>query len=211
MNHQFEALSRFSVATLQHCANGVGVLKPGFFLLWERSRDTPRSVVGTIRTVLTGPADNLAVHRMLKEIHPGDFLVIKSPCGGAAAIWGEVISRTAAARGAAGAVVDGGVRDSRGILAAGLPVWYRVRQPSTADKNEPGEMDLPLAVGGLLLRSGEVLVGDEDGLLRLRPDQISDVIDAAQAHDDVENEMQQHLLDGGSYEDFVSSTEPSDR
>lgn len=202
-----DQLEEFPVADIQACMKSKGVLRSDFRRLWKRDLGGPASVAGRVRTVLTGPNDNLAVHRMLREIEPGDFVVIVSPCQGGAAMWGEIMTRTAMARGARAALIDGGVRDINGILATGFPVWYKVEQLVTASKGEEGELDIPLSIGGQLVRSGEVMIADDDGLICMSRDDIPELVTRVKEHQALEVRLLQHFLGGGAYDDFDMNAE----
>ena len=122
-------------------------------------------VAGPALTVRTRPGDNLVVHRALDLAGPGDVLVVDG--GGALdrALLGEIIARYAAARGLAALVVDGAVRDVEGLAAGAVPVFARGVNHLGPYKDGPGEIGGPVHAGGTVVRAGDVVVGDADGVV----------------------------------------------
>ena len=128
-----------------------------------------RAMVPGVR--MAGPAytvlaedDHLPVMTALAEAAPGDVLVVATR-GGRRAVFGELFATEARRRGLAGIVCDGLCRDASGIRALGLPVFTRGLSPSSPQKDGPGEIGAPVSCGGVTVSSGDVIVGDEDGVV----------------------------------------------
>jgi 4-hydroxy-4-methyl-2-oxoglutarate aldolase len=120
--------------------------------------------VGSALTIHVGPRDNLAVWAALEVAVPGDVLVIATGDHVAHAVIGDILVTMARNCGCVAIVTDGVVCDIRGIDAAGVPVFARGLSPNSCWKNGPGEVGLRIALGGVSIGSGDVLVGDSDGV-----------------------------------------------
>ncbi|MDP9460207.1 MAG: dimethylmenaquinone methyltransferase [Actinomycetota bacterium] len=122
-------------------------------------------VAGPALTVRTRPGDNLVVHRALDLGESGDVLVVDAGGYLERAIIGEIMGRYAVTRGLAALVVDGAVRDAEGLAAGPIPVFALGINHLGPYKDGPGEIHGPVSVGGTVVRSGDVVVGDGDGVV----------------------------------------------
>jgi 4-hydroxy-4-methyl-2-oxoglutarate aldolase len=120
--------------------------------------------VGTALTIDAGPRDNLAVWAALEVAMPGDVLIIATGEHVAHSVIGDVFVTMAKNCGCAAIVTDGVVCDVSGIDATGVPVFARGLSPNSCWKNGPGEVGLRVALGGISIGSGDVIVGDSDGV-----------------------------------------------
>jgi regulator of RNase E activity RraA len=123
-----------------------------------------RSVVGPALTVLTRPGDNLAVHKALDIAEPGDVVVVDAQRDPYSSILGDLLTHYARSRGVAALVVDGAVRDSKGISGGGLPVFARSISHVAPTKAGPGDIGCPVSIGGTVVRDGDLIIGDDDGV-----------------------------------------------
>lgn len=133
---------------------------------WIPGGRWPR-VAGPALTVRTRPGDNLVVHRALDLTRPGDILVVDGGGSLERALLGEIMGRYAASRGIAALVVDGAVRDAEGLAAGSVPVFALGINHLGPYKDGPGEVHGPVQAGGTVVRSGDVIVGDGDGVVAL--------------------------------------------
>jgi regulator of RNase E activity RraA len=147
---------------------------------WVPGGRWPR-VAGPALTVRTRPGDNLVVHRALDLAEPGDVLVVDGGGFLERAILGEIMGRYAAARGLAALVVDGAVRDAEGLAAGPVPVFALGINHLGPYKDGPGEVHGPVQVGGTVVRSGDVVVGDADGVVVLPYERVAEVVAVGQA------------------------------
>lgn len=130
-----------------------------------RPLDAAMRVIGIALTVRTRPGDNLALYKALDVARPGDVLVIATYDYTTGSTFGDIVVNIAKRKGIAGIVCDGLCRDASGIRAVGLPVFTRGLSPSSPQKDGPGEIGAPVSCGGLTVSSGDVIVGDEDGVV----------------------------------------------
>jgi regulator of RNase E activity RraA len=127
--------------------------------------DPGMQMVGSALTVWTRPCDNLVIYKALEMAQPGDVLVIATHGYTTNATWGELTSLIGRARGLAGVVTDGVVRDSREIIQIGLPVFARGLTPNSPFKDGPAKVNVPVTCGGAMVQPGDVVVGDADGVV----------------------------------------------
>jgi regulator of RNase E activity RraA len=124
-----------------------------------------QSMVGPALTVRTRPGDNLVVHKALDIARPGDILVIDAGGDLTNAILGELMSLYAASRGIAGLVVDGSVRDKAMISKGRIPIFARGVSHRGPYKSGPGEIHGTVSLGGVPVHDGDIIVGDDDGIV----------------------------------------------
>jgi regulator of RNase E activity RraA len=122
-------------------------------------------VAGPALTVRTRPGDNLMVWKALDVAQPGDVLVIATYEYTTASTFGERVVQAAKAKGLAGIVCDGLCRDASGIRVTGLPTFVTGTVPSSPGKDGPGEIGGAVACGGIVVQAGDIIVGDEDGVV----------------------------------------------
>jgi 4-hydroxy-4-methyl-2-oxoglutarate aldolase len=120
---------------------------------------------GTALTVDSGPRDNLAAWAALEFAKPGDIILITTGGHLASSVVGDLYVGMAKNAGVAGIVTDGVVRDLPGINDVGIPVFARGICPNSPWKNGPGRVGLPIVIGGVCVNVGDIVVGDQDGVV----------------------------------------------
>lgn len=120
---------------------------------------------GPALTVRTRPGDNLMVWKAIDVAQPGDVLVIATYGHSTVSTFGEFVVMAAKAKGVAGIVCDGLCRDQGGIRALDIPVYTAGSAPSSPGKDGPGEIGAAVTCGGVVVQPGDVIVGDEDGVV----------------------------------------------
>jgi 4-hydroxy-4-methyl-2-oxoglutarate aldolase len=153
---------------------------------------------GPARTAVCGANDNLAVHRVLDTVLPGDVVVVSAPEPWSAALVGELLALQARTRGAAALLLDGAVRDVDELVTLGLPVWCRAVCAAGPAKDEPGELQVPVTVGGVLIRPGDLVVLDGDGAVVVPVARSGVVLAAAEDRHAYELGLQERLMAGES-------------
>lgn len=141
----------------------------------------PARLVGVALTVKVPPGLNLVVQKAIDMALPGDVIVIDAGGVIAQAMVGEIAVSYAAQRGVAGFVIDGAIRDVAAIKASTFPIYARGVTHLGPYKDGPGEINVPVVVGGLVIQPGDILVGDEDGLVAISQDIAPAVLKLAQA------------------------------
>lgn len=120
---------------------------------------------GSALTVEAGPRDNLAPWAALRLARPGDVLVISTGGHVGHSVAGDLLMGMAANAGIVAIVTDGAIRDLTGAGKTGIPVFAAAVSPNSPQKNGPGSVGLPIVCGGVTVRAGDVVCGDEDGVV----------------------------------------------
>ena len=143
-------------------------------------------MAGPALTVKTRPGDNLMVHKALDLAERGDVIVVDAGGDLTNALIGEIMSTYAAARGIAGIVIDGAIRDADEIRANAFPVYAAGVTHRGPSKEGPGEIKVPVAIDGMVIAPGDLVLGDGDGILCVPFDSTAAVLAAAQEKQKVE-------------------------
>ena len=157
---------------------------------------TRRRFVGTAVTVQAGPKDNLASYAALRVVKPGDVLVITNGGFDGCAAVGDIYVGLAYNAGAVACVTDGMARDVAGIEKVGIPVFARGTTPNSPFKNGPGAVGLPISLGGVPVAPGDVVVGDEDGVVIVPLAEIDRVLPALEKVKEREAQMEAWIKGG---------------
>ncbi|KAB2784215.1 RraA family protein [Brucella anthropi] len=150
---------------------------------------------GSALTVRTRPGDNLMVHKALDIAKPGDIIVVDASGDMTNAIIGEIMLRYAMSRSLGGFVIDGAIRDTSAILSAGFPVFASGVTHRGPYKDGPGEIGVPVSVGGMVVSSGDIVIGDTDGLIAVPQSHAEEVLALAIAQQDREAAILQSISD----------------
>ena len=121
--------------------------------------------VGVALTCAAGPADNLAMMAAIHFAQPGDVIMVSADSYTTTCVTGDLLVGMAKNQGAVAVVTDGLVRDLEGILEVGLPVFSRGITPNSCARNGPGSVGQPITIGDVAVSSGDIVVGDDDGVV----------------------------------------------
>lgn len=168
-------------------------------------------MMGVAVTCDCGPADNLALFGALAISGPGDVLVAATDGFTATSVTGDLLLGMAKNCGVAGFVTDGLIRDLAGILAVGLPTFAAGLTPNSPARSGPGTVGLPIVVGGMPVESGDILIGDADGVVvipRLKAAAVIARLDGVKA---AEASLDAKVKGGLTLPDFVQAALDSDR
>ena len=136
-------------------------------------------LLGVALTVRTRIGDNLMIHKALNLALPGDVLVVDGGGDVSQALVGELMMGFARTRGVVGFVIDGAIRDVAAFASGDFPCYARGVTHKGPYKDGPGEIHAPVNVGGLLVNPGDIIVGDEDGVIALSPSLAPQILEAA--------------------------------
>ncbi|GAE27730.1 dimethylmenaquinone methyltransferase family protein [Halalkalibacter wakoensis JCM 9140] len=123
------------------------------------------TLAGAAFTVKTRPGDNLLVHKAIDMAGPGDVIVVDAGGDLTNAIMGEIMVRIAKKRGIEGFVINGAIRDSKEIREMNYPMFAKGVINRGPYKDGPGEINVPIQLGGVVVRPGDIIVGDSDGIV----------------------------------------------
>ena len=162
-------------------------------------------LAGPAFTVKTRPGDNLMMHRALDLAEPGDVIVVDAGGDLSNSIAGELMIAHAEQRGLAGVVIDGAIRDAAGIRAGRFPVFAAGVTHRGPYKDGPGEINVPIAIAGMVINPGDLILGDDDGLLCVPLSEAETIYKAAKAKNDAEDLQMQAIKEGRSDRSWVEA------
>ena len=165
------------------------------------------TMAGTAVTARSRAGDNLTYLRALEFCRPGDVLVIDAGGDLNNAGVGGILSFYAASIGVVGVVVDGAIRDVAEIREREFPVYARGVTHRGPYKDGPGEINVPISVGGMVVNPGDIVVGDQDGLLAIPQDGVEELIDKARAHLQAEADTIRAMKEGRWSRAFIDALE----
>jgi regulator of RNase E activity RraA len=160
------------------------------------SSRTGLTLCGLAVTVNARPADNLMVHKALQVASPGDVIVVNTCGNTTSAVFGELMCNTAVAAKLGGIVVDGAIRDVDGLTALAFPAFSRSVSAGGCDKDGPGEINVPVSCGGVVVSPGDIVVGDRDGVVVVPRADAEQVLSLVQALVDRETKRVAEIKSG---------------
>jgi len=167
----------------------------------------PAPLAGTAVTVRTRGGDNFTILRAFEYCRPGDVMVIDAGGDVTNAVIGGVLSFYASTLGVAGMVIDGAIRDVAEIREREFPVYARGVNHRGPYKDGPGEINVPVSVGGMVVNPGDIVVGDQDGVLAFAPAEAEAVIEKALAQQLREEQTMQAMREGRWDRSFIDALE----
>lgn len=135
---------------------------------------------GPALTVKTRPGDNLMIHKALWMASPGDVIVVDGGGDLTNALIGEIMVGIAIQRGLGGMVINGAIRDAGALADGNFPVFAAGVTHRGPYKDGPGEINVPIAIEGMVIEPGDLIIGDEDGVLCVPFDRAEALLAAAQ-------------------------------
>ncbi|RYZ07322.1 MAG: RraA family protein [Comamonadaceae bacterium] len=196
---QCAALLKLGTATIHEAQGQKGAVDPAL-----KPIDSAMRVAGPALTVRCRPGDNLALHYALTKARPGQVVVVDAEGFLNAGPWGDVMSTAAMLRGVAGLVIDGAVRDAQAITDLGFPVFSRGVCIRGTNKYQPGVVGEPIVLGGVVVRTGDVVVGDRDGVVVVLQEEVASALAASQAREDKEATFREQLRSGRTTVELIN-------
>jgi 4-hydroxy-4-methyl-2-oxoglutarate aldolase len=172
-------LSAFDGASSAQIADSMGrmfAMDGEIRAIWNSPR-----VIGSAVTVWCHSGDNLMLHKGISLAQAGDIIVVNTQGNLINSPFGELLATSAVGKGIRAVIVDGSVRDADGLKSLKLPVYSRRVSASGCNKDGWGEVGTPIACGGLVVQSGDIVVADSDGVTVIPLKDASSVIDLARA------------------------------
>jgi regulator of RNase E activity RraA len=164
------------------------------------------TLAGPALTVKSPPGDNLMLHKALGMAEPGDVVVVDAGGDTTNAIMGELMLAHAAKRGLAGIVIYGAIRDAAYMRVQHFPVFATGITHRGPYKDGPGEINVPIGIEGMVIHPGDLVLGDEDGVVCVAQDDCEEVYAAAKAKHDGETRQMESILAGTSDRSWVDAT-----
>ncbi len=186
-----DQLATLGVASVHEAIGRAGYLGPGLRPIQAGAR-----IGGTAVTAVCWPGDNLMIHAAVEQCQAGDVLVVTttSPCTDG--LFGELLATSLAARGVRGLIIETGVRDVAELRDMGFPVWSAAVSAQGTVKETPGAVNVPVTVGGQIIRPGDAILADDDGVVCVPRADVSWALEAARARVAKEEQTRKALADG---------------
>ncbi len=181
----------YGVATVHEAQGRTGLMAPYMRPIYPSAK-----AAGPAVTVLCQSGDNLMIHAAVEVCQPGDFLVVTTTSPSTDGMFGELIATSLRSRGVTGLVIEAGCRDVAELTAMDFPVWSRAIHAQGTVKATAGSVNIPIVCAGQLVKPGDIIIGDMDGVCVVPRKRAEEVIASSQARLEKEARSREKLRAG---------------
>lgn len=194
-----KGLEGFSTANLADGMKGFYCMDMGI-----RPMVPGAKMLGPALTVKLRPGDNLMLHKATELVKDGYIVVCDTQGCTSYALLGELMASALKKQNAGGIVIDGVIRDCEEVIEVGLPVYARGAVSCAGDKEGPGEINVPVCCGGVVVRPGDFIAADASGVVVIPREDVADVAAGAKKKTDYEEVRRQEIADGNIVKDNIN-------
>ena len=169
-----DALRRFPTGNLCNAHPNVQAIDASIAPIFDGA-----AIVGPAKTVKISPGQNAAIHRAVHTATPGDVLVVESAGDKSFGPFGDILATCCRNQEITGLIIDSTIRDVAEIRNMRFPVYCLGANPTATSKSEPGEIDKEIRCGGVRVRPGDLIAGDDDGVVVIPYEIARHVVDLA--------------------------------
>src|SRR6201987_582410 len=188
---EVDKLASYGVATVHEAIGRNGYLGPDI-----RPNQQGTRIAGTALTGLCWPGDNLMIHAAVEQAKPGDIIVVTTTSPSSDGAFGELLATSLVSRGVRGLIMGAGLRDTQELRDMGFLAWTAHVSAQGTVKETPGSVKVPVSIGGQLIRPGDAIVADDDGVCVVpRPD-VDRAVTASAARVAKEDKNRKQLAEG---------------
>jgi len=191
------SLGEYGVATVHGAQGRIGLLKPYMRPIYPSAK-----VSGTAVTVLCRPGDNLMLQASIEVCQKGDILVVATTSESTDGMFGDLLGTSCVARGVVGLIIDAGIRDTLDLTKMNFPVWAKAVSAQGCSKVTAGSVNVPIVCAGQVVRPGDVIVADPDGVCVVRKEKAKEISVLALKKLQSEEDNRKFLSEGGLSMDF---------